>query len=585
MLRKFLCLSSLFVCFLVLLNCAGGKGKAVSDGVQSTSRAVGEPMAAVGDGEELFETHCASCHEIENAGIGPRLGGITKVRTELELLTFIQNPAKVVEWGDPRAVAQFKKYKLMMPAFEHLKEAEIKSIIAYIDRETKAKDIAPLEVEITDAEVKRFAPPVQASPLRIGLEEYATLPASTDKDLARTRIATMRPHPAGDGTQFVSDQNGIIYRIDKKGAVSTFLDIRPLVENFTPVPGLGTGLGSFAFHPDYLNNGLMYITHTEKPTGKAADYSYADSIKVQLQWVVSEWKNRDVNAPEFSGDRRELLRINVPGAIHGTQDIGFSPDLKKGDPDYGMLYIGTGDGGSTIAKHPELPHNLRSLLGTIIRINPLGDNSPNGRYGIPADNPFYNNPDPKVRKEIWAYGFRNPHRLTWWDAPRGKVLFATEVGERNVEEINLIEKGQDYGWNVREGSYAIDHKKLDAPTPVPDGEAGPYRDPFAQYDHTDGNAISGGYVYEGPLKELRNKYVFGDIIRGRLLYLDFSQGLNDHTVYEMFVQQNGKNVSLKELVPTPRLDLRITYDPFKQEMYLMTKGDGKIRKIVKAYLE
>ncbi len=284
----------------------------------------------------------------------------------------------------------------------------------------------------------------------------------------------------------------------------------------------------------------------------------------------------------FEGTRRELLRINVPHVVHGTQDISFVPDLNKGDPDYGMLYIGTGDGGSTISKHPELPHNLHSLLGTIIRIDPLGTNSPNGKYGIPNDNPFYNSPDPKVRKEIWAYGFRNPHHLAWWNSAQGMKLFEAEIGEKNVEEINLIEKGQDYGWNVREGDYAISPNKLETITPVPDGEAGPYIAPFAQYDHTDGNAISGGYVYEGNLQALRDKYLFTDIIRGRLWYLN--QGLTDHTIYELFVQQNGSLITMKELSPTPRLDLRITYDPFKKEMYLMTKGDGKIRKIVKAYL-
>ncbi len=535
------------------------------------------------DGEELFDTYCASCHEIENASIGPRLGGITKVKTELELLTFIQNPAKVVEWGDPRAVAQYQKYKLMMPAFNHLKEGEIKSIIAYIGKETEAKNIAPLEVELTEVEVKRFAKPIQESPLRIELEEYATIPASTDKDLARTRIATMRTHPSGDGTQLVSDQNGMIYRL-KDGKVNTYLDIRPMFEHFTPIPGLGTGLGSFALHPDFLKNGLIYITHTEKPTGTTADYNYADSIKVQLQWIVSEWKVNDVNAPTFSGEHRELLRIDVPSGIHGTQDIAFVPGLKKGDPDYGMLYIGTGDGGSTIGKHPELPHNLRSLLGTIIRIDPLGRNSPNGKYGIPADNPFYKNADPKVRKEIWAYGFRNPHRLAWWNGPKGRVMVETEVGERNVEEINIIEKGVDYGWNVREGDYEITHDAMDKPF-TPSANNPKYRAPFAQYDHTDGNAISGGYVYEGPLKALQNKYIFGDIIRGRMLYLDVAKGFTDPTIYEMQIVQNGETTTLKDMVPTPRLDLRITYDPYQKEMYLMTKGDGKIRKIVKAYLK
>lgn len=540
-------------------------------------------LLAEPDGEELFDTHCSSCHEIENAGIGPRLGGVTKVRSESELLAFIQNPGKVVESGDPRAVAQFKQYKLIMPSFDYLKEAEIKAIIAYIGQETEAKNIAPLAVEMAEVEVKRFAKPIQASQLRIELEEYATIPPSTDKDVARTRIATMRAHPSGDGTQFVSDQNGLIYRL-KDGQVNTFLDLRPLIENFVSVPGLGTGLGSFTFHPDYQKNGLIYLTYTEKPTGTIADYSYADSIKVALQWVVSEWKVKDVNASVFSGEHRELLRIDVPNVVHGTQDIGFVPDLKKGDPDYGMLYIGTGDGGTTIKKHPELTHDLRSLLGTIIRIDPLGRNSPNGKYGIPANNPFYKNPDPKVRREIWAYGFRNPHRLAWWDGPKGRVMIETEVGEGNSEEINIVEKGVDYGWNIREGDYAIDFNHLNSPKPVPSGEVGPYRAPFAQYDHTDGNAISGGYVYEGPLAALQNKYVFCDIIRGRLLYLDVKKGFTDPTIYEMQVVQNGELTTMKKMVPTPRLDLRITYDPYKKEMYLMTKGDGKIRKIVKAYL-
>ncbi|WP_373513489.1 c-type cytochrome, partial [Persicitalea sp.] len=359
MIRKFLYFISIAASFFILLNCAGGKTKTVSTSTTIAQPPMDEQVAAVANGEELFDTNCSSCHEIEDAGIGPRLGGITRVWSEKELLAFISNPAKVVETGDPRAVAQFDKYKLMMPAFDYLKESEIKAIIAYIDHETKTKNIAPLKVELADVEVKRFAPPILASPLRIELAEYVTMPASSDKEKARTRIASMRVHPSGDGTQFVSDQNGIIYRI-KDGEVNTFLDIRPLIDSFATEPGLGTGLGSFAFHPEYLDNGLIYITYTEKPTGKPADYSYADSIQLKLQWIVSEWKVKDVNASVFAGEHREMLRINVPGASHGTQDIGFTPGLRKGDPDYGMLYIGTGDGGTTIGKHPELTHNLRS---------------------------------------------------------------------------------------------------------------------------------------------------------------------------------------------------------------------------------
>jgi len=584
MLRRILYPIFIFSCFLFLLNCAGGKVKKVASRDYPVINPAAKEVTALAHGEELFEANCASCHALENAGIGPRLGGITKVWSEEQLLAYIQNPAKVIEAGNARAVAQYEKYKLMMPAFDYLKPEEIRSIITYISQETKSKNIEPLAVTTTTqkTEAVRYAPMIEPSKLRIELEEFVTIPASSVK-LPRTRITTMRAHPSGDGTLFVSDQNGLIYRING-GKINTFLDVRPLIDNFTTAPGLGTGLGSFTFHPDYLNNGLIYMTYTEKPTGKSADYFYADSIKVALQWVVSEWKMKDVRSPVCEGTSRELLRINVPNVVHGTQDIDFVPGLKQGDPDYGMLYIGTGDGGSTISKHPELPHNLRSLLGTIIRINPLGINSPNGKYGIPADNPFYNNPDPRVRKEIWAYGFRNPHRLAWWNSPSGMKMFEGEVGENAVEEINLVEKGQDYGWNVREGDYAVSYKNLSTPKPVPAGEAGSYVAPFAQYDHADGNAISGGYVYEGLLKTLQDKYVFSDIIRGRLWYLDLSHGLTDHTIYELFVQQNGLPVTMKELSPTPRLDLRITYDPFKKEMYLITKGDGKVRKIVKAYL-
>jgi hypothetical protein len=95
-------------------------------------------------------------------------------------------------------------------------------------------------------------------------------------------------------------------------------------------------------------------------------------------------------------------------------------------------------------------------------------------------------------------------------------IVKVEVGENAVEEINLVEKGQDYGWNVREGDYAVSYNNMATPNPVPAGEAGAYVAPFAQYDRTDGNAISGGYVYEGLLKTLQDKYVFSDIIRGRL---------------------------------------------------------------------
>jgi glucose/arabinose dehydrogenase/mono/diheme cytochrome c family protein len=545
-LRSLCCIA---VASLLLSNCAGRKQPA-STGQQTASA---DPQ-----GKELFTTHCVSCHTMEQEEIGPRLGGITSLLSGQELITFIKNPNRSIESGNVRAVSLSKRYKMIMPPFDFLKDEEIRSILNYIASETKTHNIAPLEVKTDTADNARLAAPAIKTGLRIELEDFLTMPAH-------------------DGSLFVSDQRGLIYRINGK-EVATFLDLRPVIENFVNEPGLGTGLGSFAFHPEYLRNGLIYITHTESFKGKQADYAYNDSIKVAMQWVVSEWKMDDVKSAVFKGTRRELLRINVPNVVHGTQDIGFNPEAVKGDKDFGMLYIGTGDGGSTISKHPELCHHLHSLLGTIIRIDPLGSNSKNGHYGIPGDNPFVNEKG-DVYKEIYAYGFRNPHRLSWHNGR----LFSAEVGESNFEEVNVIVKGGDYGWNVREGNFGISSKDLKNVYPVPETAADKFEKPFLQYDHIDGNAISGGYVYEGPITALKDKYIFGDIVNGRIFYANIDAKLSDHSVYELMISRGGKDTNLIEMSGSKRVDLRIEYDRFTKEMYIMTKSDGKIRRISKAF--
>ncbi|MEO6684390.1 MAG: PQQ-dependent sugar dehydrogenase [Dyadobacter sp.] len=563
-------LSALYISFTLLVNSANGQKASSNYSVDKKTLATGKA---------LFNTNCASCHAIDQEEIGPRLGGITHLLSKKALTEFIQNAGKVIGSGELRAVNLQKKYKMVMPSYDFLKPAEINSILAYIDHETKLHPIAPLVVKIDNTisqASERFGTPVIKSGIQIELEDFVQIPASSDKP-PLTRIANMRPHPSADGTLYVSDQRGIIYRIENNKA-EVFLDIRNKIDKYVNTPGLGTGLGSFAFHPDYLNNGLIYITHTEEPTGKKADYAYSDSIKVALQWVVSEWKIKDVKSKIFEGTRRELLRINVPGVVHGTQDINFIPGIGKDDPDYGMLYIGTGDGGSTIGKHPEITHTLNSLLGTIIRINPLGSNSKNGNYGIPADNPFVNNPDPETFKEIYAFGFRNPHRISW-DLAHGKIMFSAEVGESNFEEVNVIVKGGDYGWNTREGSFGISPSDLKNVYKINKSEKDNFIKPFAAYDHKDGNAISGGYVYEGNLAALKDKYIFGDIVNGRIFCININKELSDSTVYEINITKNSKLTDLQQMSGSKRVDLRIEYNPFTKEMFVMTKSDGKIRRI------
>lgn len=535
----------------------------------------------------LFSTYCMSCHTMQEDGIGPRLGGVTSVRSDQSLHDFIKNPEKVIKSGEARSVSLYNRYKTIMPPFDFLKPDEINSILAYIKNETQVHKIAPLEIPaeaagIDAASAEKLIAPIKKSALRIELESFVKFPFSSEKP-PHTRIASMRAHPSGDGTLYVNDQNGLIYRI-QQAQPTVFLDVRNQIQGFINTPGLATGLGSFAFHPGYLTNGLIYITHTEAYSGQPADFEYDKSIKVAMQWVLSEWKMEDVKSPVFKGQRREMLRINVPGQVHGVQDIKFAPGLKKGDADYGKLYIGIGDGGSTIGRHPELAHTLNSPLGTILRIDPTGRNSRNGKYGIPSDNPFVKEQEAGVWKEIWAYGFRNPHRLAW-AVDHGRKLIATEVGEANVEEVNIIEKGADYGWNVREGTLGISASDLKTVFQVTEEEPGRYRAPFAQYSHAEGAAISGGYVYKGPLKALNDKFLLGDIVSGRLLYVNFNKNLSDSTIYEMEIRASDAKTDLRQLTQTKRVDMRIEYDYFTQQLYIMTKNDGMIRRVTKAYFE
>ena len=539
--------------------------------------------ASVSEGKDLFTKHCMSCHGLKDDGIGPPLGGITRLLPQKALMNFIRNPSQVIGSGDERAAALHQRYKLLMPSFEWMKESEISSILAYVHYESELHRIEPASVDKKNDHTGltgRLVPPVKRSALRIELEEVAQLPRiGNSSDLG---VVTLRAHPSGNGTLFASDQHGVIYRIEQ-GKATVFLDVRAHIKDFQAGPGIATGLGSFDFHPDFLTNGLIYITHAETYKGQKADYIVSDSLKSVVQWIIGEWKTDHVNARTFTGTHRELLRLHAPNFAHGCQELAFIPGLKKNDPEYGLLYIGFGDGGSNNIKHPELTHHLRSFLGSIMRIDPSGSNSKKGKYGIPDSNPFMKESDPLIVKEIYAYGFRNPHRMAW-DKTHGNRMMATDIGEANIEELNVIENGGDYGWPAREGNYGIATlKDMKTVFKLSKSDLDLYKKPFGQYDHAEGNAISGGHIYEGDIVPLKNKYIFGDIVNGKLFYINIDAQLSDSAVYELIITQNNKETNLQEMSKTNRLHLRVAYDQFNKELYIITKADGKIRRIVKAY--
>lgn len=546
--------------------------------------------ASVAQGKALFTQQCAACHSLAQDGIGPPLGGVTAVLTEGQLAQWIHDPAKVLATGDARAAALLRRYKVPMPPFAYLDDAQLADVVAFIAQQSAVQHLAPFAVDTkASSPAPRLLEPVKDSGIAVELEDVVQIPRLPMRTPYKG-ITLLRPDPREDGVVLICDLMGIIYRV-KNRQVSVFLDMRRTFPDFIWDPGVATGLGSFALHPAFVRNGLFYTAHAERfrgtPSINAADIpaDVPPGVTPPLEWVLTEWRLADPAAAAFAGTHREVLRFVTPTTAHASQEIAFVPVTDAHGPDYGLLYLGIGDGGSVNLKRPDMAGHPRTLLGSIIRIDPAGHNGVNGLYGIPPDNPFAGSPDPKVHREIWAYGFRNPHRMSW-DLTYGKRMIAVDIGESNAEEVNLIERGGSYGWGVGllEGTLHID-AKTDAKSvrAATAAELAPYHLPFGEYDHSDGAAITGGYVYHGPLAVLRDKYVFGDIVTGQLFFMNMGASLTDHTIYKLTIMRDGVITGVKALGHLDRAHLRIGYDDRTGDLFLMTKGDGMVRRISAAY--
>ena len=557
---------NIFFLFLYFVSCKS-----------SDKNIISSDPAVIAKGESFFTHECSGCHNFRQQGIGPQLSGITTETSVEWIHNFIKNPKQLIESGNERAQMLFKKYQTIMPSFSALAEEDIDAIIAFLNthkpRDKKSgDDSTALNNPIPDS--------IKLSDLVVNLKLIVQFPPSSDSSkLPLTRITKMDHQPKNAGT-FVLDLRGKLYKLENNKPV-VYMDMAKLRPSFINKPGLATGFGSFAFHPDFNKNGLLYTTHTE-PAGTAiADFSYPDSIKVTLQWVVTEWKTDHPNAFPFSGKARELFRVDMVQGIHGIQEITFNPLSKKDDKDYGMLYIGIGDGGSVEKGYPFLIHSIEKIWGSILRIDPAGRNSGNGKYGIPADNPFAKNGDKKTLKEIYAYGFRNPHRISW--SQSGQMLVCN-IGLTNIESLYIIKPGSDCGWPIREGRFLLNpYGNLDKVHPLPPGDSSYHITyPVAEYDHDEGKAISGGFEYQGKdVPQLKGKYFFGDIPTGRLFFVnmaDLKQRISA-PVKEWKVAINGVSKTLREICGTDRVDLHFGKDA-NGELYILTKPDGKLYQLV-----
>lgn len=521
----------------------------------------------INEGRKSFELMCSSCHNFRQDAIGPNLSGLTRTVETTWIRDFIRSPEKMIAKNDDRAKTLMKQNKTVMPAFPNLSDTELDAILAYLHRFEKIPVTPSDSLTAIQNPIKDTIP---FSGDTADLEYIAQVPASQNK-IPFTRINKLACE-IGSGRLFINDLRGFLYEMTS-GKANLYLNLKKFKPNFIDEPGLGSGFGSFAFHPEFTKNGFFYTTHVETAGTGSADFKLPDSVAVKFQWVVTEWASEQPDSKKFSGTTRELMRFDFVGASHGVQEIAFNPNTNMGGIDYGMLYIALGDGGLIYSGNPEIvDHKGTDVWGSILRIDPLGENSANKNYGIPADNPFAGSKT--LKNEIWAYGFRNPNRITWDESGR---MLASDIGQANIEELNLVEAGKFYGWPIREGIFLFEPKgDLNTIYPLPENDSTfSVTYPILQYDHDDGAAISGGFVSKGKL--FQDEYIFGDLATGKVYRSDLTSS-ETPKIEQLQLKFQNKETSLNEMSGSSRADLKFGSD-CDGGIYIFTKADGKLYKL------
>ena len=280
---------------------------------------------------------------------------------------------------------------------------------------------------------------------------------------------------------YIVEQSGKIFQINEQtGDMNVFIDLSDKI-----IFGGEMGLLGLAFHPDFLVNGYFYVDYTAENPRRTVIARYTaspdNSFEVELN------------------SEKIILEVNQPYNNHNGGAILFGQD--------GFLYIGLGDGGGFKHDPDKNGQNLETLLGSILRIDV--DTVDDVAYEIPGDNPFVSNSN-NYREEIFAYGLRNP-----WKMSLNKLtgdIYVGDVGENQYEEIDLLIKGGNYGWDEMEGFHCA--------SPLCDVSS--YELPIAEYDHKLGIAVVGGYVVRNIDSKLNGHYVYGDYGSGRIWSFEVS---------------------------------------------------------------
>lgn len=357
--------------------------------------------------------------------------------------------------------------------------------------------------------------------MRVAVVDFAQLP-DTGGQPPRMMLLVNEP---GTKRLFVNDMRGPLYGLSQDGkSVRLYVDINAAAWG-VGVQSAGTerGFQSFAFHPQFAQAGApgygkFYTLTDTVNTRPKADFVPGGGGHSHDS-VLLEWTAKNPAAETYDGGPpRELFRVEQPFPNHNCGQLAFNPLAAPGAPDFGLLYIGFADGGSG-GDPLRLAQNLGSIFGKLLRIDPLGSNSANKKYGIPPANPFVRTPN--ALGEIYAYGLRNPQRFAW-DSKTGS-LFVADIGQNMVEEVDLVTAGANLGWNVWEGSFRFSNGGISLTGQR--GDPG-MTFPVAEYDHDDPilqsrSAITMGVVYRArAIPQLSNLVLFGDNPSGEIFYVN-----------------------------------------------------------------
>lgn len=453
-----------------------------------------------------------------------------------------------------------------------------------------------------------FAP--QPSDVQLEVMPFVEMPLATSGRAGRWNDM----EHTGERLFVSNEHDGRIYEITDRIA-NLWFDVAGAIQSVTgrnlniDNPWHG-GLRGFAFHPDFRSNGKFYVSMMQDRPANPSNFHYLSDAGVEVaDSVVVEWT---VDPQTFAVDTnsyRELFRVGIPEYDHTIKQIGFNPYAQPGQEDYGLLYIAHGDGSaeSSVAQGGE----RNDALGKILRVNPLLSGA--SSYSIPSGNPFVG--DEAMADEVYSLGHRNPHHLAF--LPDGGLL-VTEAGHDNIEEVNLVEKGANYGWSRREGAFV----HLDSGTLANGISALPADDatngltyPVIQFGHTGaagasfvGQSLGGGFLLDNG-SELEGEFFTVDFVRsGRLFHSSLNSILASQTTgdpaqltmaqsFEASIAFDHDNDAGTDAVPytapellqatgaydgSGRVDIRIGQGAFG-EMYLMNKRNNMIYLVRNSY--